>query len=235
MTQANPSVPFDEERAASYDARFAKLVPLRDALHLLMTIVFEPLPDDARVLCVGVGTGAELLALARRFPGWRFMAVDPSAAMLAVCRRRVAEAGLVGRCEFHAGFASDLPDTRAYHAATSILVSQFVQPRAERVQFFREIHRRLLAGGCLVSADLSSGPATSLEDQGLFPTWQRLLRSCDAPAAEIEAMLASLRQHVAVAPAADVAAILAEAGFFRPALFFQSLLIHAWTARREDP
>jgi tRNA (cmo5U34)-methyltransferase len=222
---------FDEERAESYDARFAKLVPLRDALHLLMALVLEPLPNDARVLCAGVGTGAELLMLARRFPGWRFTAVDPSAPMLAVCRRRAAEAGMAERCEFHAGYVNELPETPEFHAATSILVSQFVQPRQARVQYFREIQRRLLPDGHLVSADLSSGPAASLEEQGLFPLWQRMLRATDAPPAEVDAMLASLRQHVAVAPAADVAAIIAEAGFARPALFFQTLLIHAWTTR----
>lgn len=233
MNPPDPKTAFDEERAASYDARFAKLVPLRDALHLLMTVVLEPLPADARVLCVGVGTGAELLTLARRFPGWRFTALDLSAPMLDVCRARVADAGIAARCEFHVGVVRELPDTPAFDAATSILVSQFVQPRGERVTFFREIFRRLRPGGFLISADLSSGSAANLEAQGLFPVWQRLLRSCDAPPAEVDAMLAALQQHVAVTPAADLVSILAEAGFAGPTQFFQSLLIHAWAARRD--
>jgi len=234
MSDSPAPTPFDEEHAASYDARFAKLVPLRDALHLLTNHILEPLPAEAHVLCVGAGTGAEILALARRFPGWRFTAVDPAAPMLVVCRRRTTEAGIADRCAFHVGYVSGLPDTSTFHAATSILVSQFVSPRSARVQFFREIRRRLLPGGLLVTADLSTGAASDLRGQGLFPAWGRMLRSSDVPPAEVDAMLAALQQHVAVAPAAEVAAILSEAGFERPAQFFQSLLIHAWTTRRPD-
>jgi tRNA (cmo5U34)-methyltransferase len=35
MQNQEQAVVFDEERAATYDERFAKLAPLRDTLHLL--------------------------------------------------------------------------------------------------------------------------------------------------------------------------------------------------------
>lgn len=73
---------FDSQNAssydASYDARWAPLAPLRDCLHLQIGLILRHLPDNARILCVGVGTGAEIIALARQFPGWRFLASDPS-------------------------------------------------------------------------------------------------------------------------------------------------------------
>jgi tRNA (cmo5U34)-methyltransferase len=54
---------FSKEQAAGYDRQWAKLAPIRDALHVLLRIRFSDLPDDAQVLCVGVGIGTELLYL----------------------------------------------------------------------------------------------------------------------------------------------------------------------------
>ncbi|WP_232288441.1 class I SAM-dependent methyltransferase [Anaeromyxobacter sp. K] len=61
---------------------------MRDALHLVTRLALGELPAQARILCVGAGTGAELLSLAAAFPGWRFTAVDPSEPMLRRCRAR---------------------------------------------------------------------------------------------------------------------------------------------------
>ncbi|MCU0544466.1 MAG: hypothetical protein MUE44_20220 [Oscillatoriaceae cyanobacterium Prado104] len=51
---------FDRERASRYDQQFAKLAPMRDALNLSIRMVLSELPEDARILCVGVGTGCEI-------------------------------------------------------------------------------------------------------------------------------------------------------------------------------
>ena len=99
---------FDQTVADKYDQQAARLAPLRDALHLLIGVVFSGLPAQARVLCAGAGTGAELLYLAEKFPQWHFTAVEPSAPMLEVCRRRAAESGIASRCVFHEGYLDSL-------------------------------------------------------------------------------------------------------------------------------
>ena len=96
MSQESP-VAFDQAHAAAYDQRFAKLAPMRDALHLLISAVLADLPADARILCVGAGTGHELIYLALKFPQWRFAVVEPSAPMLEVCRRKAEECGITPR------------------------------------------------------------------------------------------------------------------------------------------
>ena len=90
MQKQDPAIVFDEERAASYDDTFAKIAPMRDALHLLTRFVPSELAPDARIY-VDAGTGVEIIYLAESFPQWRFTAVQPAAAMLAVCRRPAAK------------------------------------------------------------------------------------------------------------------------------------------------
>lgn len=221
--------PFDAQHAANYDDRWAPLAPLRDSLHLQMRFILQELPADARVLCAGVGTGAELLVLARFFPGWRFVALDPSAPMLEVCRRKADEAGIAGRCEFHAAHVHGLPPGGSFDAATTILVSQFITDPAARTAFYREIAQRLRPDGLLVTADLITAPAGRHES--LLSVWQRMMRHVGASEAQIQATLASYGRDVALLPAAALEGLLTEAGFVRPVCFSQSLLIHAWYAR----
>lgn len=38
--------PFDESHAASYDERFVKLAPMREALHLVTQLALGDLPPD---------------------------------------------------------------------------------------------------------------------------------------------------------------------------------------------
>lgn len=64
----SPAIVFDKERAASYDTRFVKLAPLRDTLHLLARLILYELPANAKILCVSVGTGLELIYLTQEFP-----------------------------------------------------------------------------------------------------------------------------------------------------------------------
>ncbi|HEY1122818.1 MAG TPA: methyltransferase domain-containing protein, partial [Haloferula sp.] len=156
MSAPTPSLTvFGPEQAAAYDARFAKFAPMRDALHLLAGSILATLPENARILCVGAGTGAEVLALAQRFPRWRFAAVEPSAPMLELFRLKAAAAGIADRCEFHEGYLDSLPLAEPYDAATSFLVSQFVLDVEKRRDFFRQIAERVVPGGYLLDAELA--------------------------------------------------------------------------------
>jgi len=230
---SNPTSPsfFDQEKAASYDTRFAKLSPIGGALHLLAAGVLEELPGDARVLCVGAGTGAEILALGNRFPGWRFVAVEPSGAMLDLCRGKLAEAGVADRCEFHEGYLDSLPETKAFHAATSILVSHFLVDLDQRRKFFEEISERLVVGGMLVSVDLCGGENEEM-DLRLFEVWKRLFGISGMDGEQIAQFTAAYGRDVAVSSAGAIEELIASAGFEEPVAFFQAVLMRGWFARR---
>lgn len=228
MPQQNPATIFNEQHAAEYDTRFVKAAAMKDALHLLTAAVLDNMPTDARVLSVGAGTGAEVIELARRFPGWRFTAVEPSGPMLAVCRRKAEASGIATRCEFHEVSLDSLPPSEPFDAATSFLVSQFVLDPTNRTGFFRGIADRLRPGGILVNADLAADITTE-EYRSLFEVWLRVL---DVPHERGAAMRTAYGRDVAVLPIERVSEIIRAGGFEPPVRFLQTGLIHAWYARR---
>lgn len=233
MQPQDPPVAFDEAHAAAYDQRFAKLAPMRDALHLLIGAIFADLPAEARILCVGAGTGHELIYLARKFPQWQFAVVEPSAPMLAVCRRKAEECGITSRCVFHEGYLDSLPPSAPFDAATALLVSQFILAPAARIDFFRAIAQRLRSGGYLASADLA-GDTTSATYQSLLEVWLRLMRETGSPPEQLEKLRIVYGRDVALLPLEQVSTIIASGGFETPVLFLQTCLIHAWYARRNE-
>ena len=224
---------FGKDRAASYDDQWVKLAAMKEALHLFTRVVFAGLPEEAQILCVGAGTGAELLDLARHRPRWHFTAVEPAGAMLEVCRAKAEEAGIAPRCRFHEGYLDSLPPSDPFDAATCFLVSHFLTDKAERQGLFAEIAARLRPEGLLVSADISAdmdSPAFAR----LLPLWLGMMRYAGFPEDQVETMRSALGQGVAVLPANEVAALIEAGGFADPVLIFQSLLVHAWSARRAE-
>lgn len=136
MQNQESAIVFDEERASTYDEKAAKVAPLRDVLHLLTRLILSELPADARVLCVGVGTGLELIYLAQEFPQWQFTAVGPATAMLDTCRQKAEECGVASRCTWHEGYLDSLPTSAPFDAATCLLVSHFFMQQEERRKIF---------------------------------------------------------------------------------------------------
>ncbi len=230
MDQAQVKAVFDQQ-AASYDTQWARTAPIRHCLHLLLDSQFAGLPADARILCVGVGTGAEMAHLAARNRGWRFTAVEPSGPMLDVCRQRAQQEGFAARCEFHEGYVASLPTVAAHDAATCFLVSQFILDRPARSAFFREIADRLKPGGLLASSDLASD-VRSPEYDVLLAAWIRMMAAAEVSPEAMARMRKAYAEDVGVLPAADVASIIAAGGFERPVQFFQAGLIHGWVSRR---
>ncbi|MGJ4727936.1 class I SAM-dependent methyltransferase [Luteimonas sp. SDU101] len=222
-----------DQQAAGYDRQWAKTAAIRDCLYLLLEPLLSTLPDEARLLCVGVGTGQEMAHLAARFPGWTFTAVEPSGAMLERCRERAQAQGFADRCRFHEGFLETLPADAPFDAATCFLVSQFITDQEQRIGFFAQIARRLRAGGLLASTDLAAA-VTSAAYEVLLPAWIRMMQAAEVSQESIDRIRAAYASDVAVLPPAEVEAIIAAGGFGAPARFFQAGLIHGWLSARRD-
>ena len=224
-----------DQQAAGYDQRWARTAPIRDLLHFLVEAVFDGLPADARVLCVGAGTGEEIIHLASRFPQWHFVAVEPSAAMLEVFRGKAEQAGIGSRCQLHEGFLESLPAQPPFDAATCFLVSQFILEPAARIEFFRSIAARLRPGALLASTDLAADTCSRQYEQ-LLMAWLNTMRAGGVAVAGLEQMRAAYARDVAMVPPAQVASLIEAGGFDSPVQFYQAGLIHGWlSTRMQDP
>lgn len=225
---------FDKDCSENYDQYWTKLSVLNDALHLLTRIIFSELPEDAHILCVGAGTGEDILGLAGENPGWRFTAVDPSVAMLEMCKDKLQKEGIASRCIFHADYLESLPEKVRFNGATSFLVSHFFTDPDKRRALFQGIGSRLVRGGLLVTADFSAD-ITDPDFGSLLELWLSMMRYANLADDEIEGMRLSLSSsngaEISLLPPLKIEEIINSVGFSRPNLFFKSALIHAWYSR----
>ena len=221
---------FTRDMAAHYDERNSKLVPISDNMHFLAGLVLGDLPPRARILCVGAGTGAEILALANAHPEWSFVGVDPSAAMLDICRERLEQADVLSRCELVPGYINDLANDAEFDAVLSFLVAHFVR-REERADFYWHIHHRLKPGGSFVSTEISFD-LDSPEFPAMLKNWDRIQSLMGATPDSLQHLSDTLRQTLSVISPTDTEVLLRAAGFALPVQFFQAFMIHGWYATK---
>src|SRR5690349_18832679 len=93
----------DPQAVARYAEGPPRLVPgFTDLQRMVMLLLSERAPEDARVLVVGAGGGLEIKAFAEARAGWSFDGVEPSAEMLNVARATLGP--LAARARLHEGF-----------------------------------------------------------------------------------------------------------------------------------
>lgn len=198
---------------------------LRDLLGMTALLVAERTPPQASVLVVGAGGGEELKALAQRQPGWRFVGVDPSAPMLDLARSTLGP--LMDRVDLHLGVTGTAP-TGPFDAATCLLTLHFLEP-GERLATLREMHRRLRPGAPLVAAHLSV-PAG--EERPLWLSrYAAFAIASGVDAANARHAAATIGTTLPLLAPEQDEALLAEAGFREPRLFYAGLAFRGWVAR----
>lgn len=231
MSKQDASQFFDKKSSDSYDARFKKIGAINDNLHLLIGIVLDGLPADANILCVGVGTGTEILTLAQAHPGWTFTGVDPAESMLDIAREKTEAAGLKSRCTLVHGYVSDVAEGENFDAVLCLLVTHFLKDRTERQAIFNAMAARLKKGGTLITADIT-GDTTAPAFDAIFEKWKTMHKFAGAAEDRLEKIRGDLDNHVAILPGTAIEEFYRNSGFAVPVAFFQSLLIRGWYARK---
>ena len=252
MAPATDSHPMDDPTfglaADRYDLIQQQLIPGYGSLARLAVALLaaSPLASEpgAEVLVAGCGTGAELQEAVAQRPDWRLGAIDPSAAMLAEARRRLAGATspLAGANSRLAGAPAidwqqttveQLTEAPAYQGryagVLSVLVLQSLADDGSKLAFLSGLARSLRPGGQLVLVDLMSTSLPSLEDQ-LARAWVGFQRASGlrAPAEQ----LAPLTQGLHPVGMARLTSLVNAAGFSDPARIFQALAFEGFLLQK---
>jgi len=215
----------DQKKAASYDEQRATLKPIKDALHLCMNMILLKLPEDAKILCVGAGTGSELIYLAEAHPKCRFTVVEPAPEMMDICCKQAEKQGIESRCTFHKGYLETLSDCGLFDAATSILVSHFIVNNKERAKYFFNIANVIKPDGYMINADLSA-EIEAIAHKELLNIWVNMHNY-----AGMSSNIDSFGHQVAILPTEEIESIIVAGGFEKPVLFYKTLFIQAWFAK----
>lgn len=221
-----------DQQATVYDDNWQKVAPIKDAMHLMLGAAFSELPDDARILCVGSGTGQEVLYLAEMFPNFNFTLVEPAPTMMQVCRKNIIERGFESRCEFHVGYLESLPAMPMHQGATSILVSHFLMDECARIAFFAEIAKRLVVGGRLFNADLIAD--TQSDDYpATLNFWMSVMQQTGMDEAKKQEIKDTYERDVAILDSDKVMNIIKAGGFKNSIRCFQTGMIVASVSESE--
>ncbi|MBU3020701.1 class I SAM-dependent methyltransferase [Aestuariibacter sp. A3R04] len=219
------------EQAHTYDSNWSKLALFKDALHVLMKAQLQTIPEKARFLCVGAGTGQEIVYLAQQFPHWHFTAVEPAFNMLEMCREQLNYHGLLNRCSLHHGYLDTLATTPAFDGASCLFVSHFLTDETERMQLFEAIGKRLTSAGIFINADLMADKEVSTY-AALMALWINTIADAGASDEKLANIKSAYEKDVAILSTAKVAALIQAGGFKSAFPFFQSGLLGALVAMR---
>lgn len=180
--------------------------------------------EGGDLLAIGAGGGGELARFVSALPGWRFTAVDPSAAMLERARERLDRDGAFNRLTSVQGTSHDAP-AGPFDAATAFLALQFVADDGERLAQLRAIHARMRPGAPFMVINCATDDFK--RDQRRYADHARLRGAEDAMILEAISMQ---RTHVHFLTPEREEALLAQAGFKQVEQFYQAFWIRGWSA-----
>lgn len=215
---------FNQDMAVAYDNRNSRLSKISDCYLFLLSLVLKDLPQKAKILCVGAGTGAEILFLSKIYPEWSFVALEPSKPMLDVCREKIKKEGLEDRCEFVNGYIHDMKNTEDFDGVLSVLVGHFV-PLKDRPKFYKDMTDRLKKGGKLINLEISFD-LESKEFPEMLKNWEAIQTLMGATPESITMLPKQLKEMLTVIPPEETKRLIRNSGIKTPISFFQGFMIH---------
>ena len=221
--------------ADGYDRIQSQVIPGYGSLARLAVALLAASPlaqaADAEVLVAGCGTGSELLEAVAQRPDWHLTALDPSAAMLAEARQKLAGGGSISWLQSTVEGLLDQPghDGR-YDGALAVLVLQSLPDDGSKLAFLTALARGLRPGAQLVLVDLMQTSLPSLEGQ-IAAAWAGFQRASGLESAGGSG-LEQLSEGLHPIGLARLTSLVNAAGFGDPARVFQALGFEGFLLQR---
>lgn len=215
--------------ADDYDRTIRTFIPNYDRMVATVVQWLEGhVPSGGLVVDLGAGTGALGAAILDALPDVRVELVDIDPNMLEVAAARCARHA--GRFDVrHARFEAGLPGC---HAVVASLALHHVAADADKRDLYREIHAALEPGGLVVVADAlvyDDGPERTRMIDGLFAH----MALAGISASEAQGHLAQWAEEDVYKTLPRELALIREAGFPRPDVFWRDGLIAVYGAFKD--
>lgn len=222
-------IDFEGEWSNEYDVAAEKIIPAYSTIyelthHLLRSL----LPQEARLLVAGSGTGKEIIDYSRHNPSWAFTGFDPAERMIEIAKGKISESNIENKIDFVSGQIDDVPEND-FDAATSLLVMQFLPDDGEKLRFLKNIAERLRAGGPIVLVDLE-GEIGSDKYTTLDAAWKNQQLFSRAEGKKIAEEFEIREREVHFITQNRIESLLQEAGFSNIYKFFQAYLFGGYVA-----
>ena len=190
------------------------------------------IPQHARILVVGAGTGMEIIAFAPLNPGWSLYGVDPSGDMLALAQKKISEKKVSNEIHLQKGYVDNLDDEEVFDGATCILVMHFLKDDGAKLGLLKSVHRHLKPGAPLVLVDGCGEPGTIAFDETM-KAWKQypILHGLDPEIVE-NAFSEVIMKMVNFVPESRILKLLEEAGFVNIFKYYSGFLYSGWTVYR---
>jgi len=222
-------IDFNGEWSNEYDDTAHKIIPAYYSIYeLTQHLLRDRLNKEARILVAGAGTGKEIIDCSKNNPRWSFTGFDPAEPMLFFARKKVAAAALENKISLVLGLIDDVKE-KAFDAATSILVMQFLPDDGTKLSFLKGIFEKLKPGAPIVLVDLE-GEIGSDEYNTLNSAWknQQLFLRGERDRVIKEFIIREKEIHFI--PQKRIVSLLEEAGFLKIHKFFKAYLFGGYVA-----
>ncbi len=223
---------FGNEEAVVYDDLIRGKIPGYDAMHDMARLILKnSVPEEAKVLIVGAGTGTETVALLESSPAWRITAVDPSEAMLATAAEKISRKGFGARIHLHTGYVADVDSDPLFDAATSILVMHFIPDNGEKEAYLKEISKRLKKGGKMILVDVG-GDNESDRYHKVIEVWKNFQKEKRSDPENVDKDFEHIVNDVYPVTEERTMELLGRCGFGEVERFYEALVFKGYVATK---
>ncbi|MEM9143000.1 MAG: class I SAM-dependent methyltransferase [Bacteroidota bacterium] len=217
---------FEGDRATHYDNFVQQWIPNYNYFMSVLPRLLAAV-SPKKMLAVGCGTGAELLALKKADETWAITGVDPSPEMIAIAQKKLASHKKI---EFFTGTIDQLQNKGPYGAASLILVLHFIKYPSEKLSLLTEIAKRLQPGAPFITMGIFGNKE---QLKGNLDVLKRVL-SKNISQEEIGERMERITHSLHRTSEEELQKLLTRAGFEPPTRFFQASIYSAWLTKKTE-
>ena len=222
---------FGDKHARVYDEKIQKVIRGYNEMHdLSYYLLKDNLPENARILVSGLGTGYEAITYAKKQEGWHIVGVDPAPEMITSSKNKITLLGLARKIEVVEGRVENIEENN-FDAATSILVMQFLKDNGDKERYLWNISEKLRKGAKLIIIDLE-GKKGSEKFCLLLSAWKKHQYTTRDDKEQIDKDFKHVDSDLQFIPEERIIDLLKATGFTKVCKFYKSFLFGGYIAEK---